>query len=253
MTESFFLTLNSNARGEFENVNRNSSFKTHLGKMITFESAFEVALVDLRVPMTLENVHAKMNEIVVISNNVNQQMLAKNYKLKTGYYHNTAMLISELNQLLGEFLYFEVNENGFVTIDTEKDGGLSVFYFSEGLKHILGLERGEIIGQKNFHEGALPINLNRGLHNTLNINTNIIEHQLVDNTHNASLRIVSTGVEKYDYGFDKMYSFQRLHYKKLNCSRLEYIEININSENMEPASFTFGNSTVTLHFRRCLE
>lgn len=254
MSESFFLTLNSHAKGEFDNVNTNSSFKTHLGKMITFESAFEVALIDVRVPMSLENIHTKNNNVLAISNDLLElDTVMKNYKLKTGYYHNPSMLVGELNYVLGDFITFAVDNHGFVTIDTKKVGGSSVFYFADDLHKILGLSKNEIIGQKNIHTGERPINLNRCLHNTLSVNTNISEHQLVDNTHNSSLRIVSTGIEKYNHGFDKMYSFQRLHYKKLNCSRLEYIEININNENNEPTSFTFGNSTVTLHFRRCLE
>lgn len=253
MTEPFFLTLNSNARGEFHDVNTNSTFKTHLGKMITFDSIFEVALVELKVPMTLENIHAKMNKILGISNDAEMNSVTSNYAIQTGYYHNPSMLIKQLNTVLDEFISCQLDENGFISIDTEKGGGVSVFYFSDELNKILGLPKGEIIGQKYIHEGSMPVNLNRGLHDTLSVNTNIIEHQLVDNTHNFSLRTVATGIEKYEYGFDKMYTFSRLQYKKINCSRLEYIDINISNENNEPASFSFGNSTVTLHFRRCLE
>jgi len=252
MNESFYLTLNSSASGEYGHKNTSSNFKTHLGKMITLEGAWEMALVECRIPMTLPNVTEKTAIITAISNDAADSLVHR-YKIRSGHYGDAKVLIEELNTVLNNHMSLELDQKGLVSIDTQKDTFLTAFYLSDELHNILGLRKGEIIGQNYLHKGIEPVNVNKGIFSTFNISTNIIEHQLVDNSHNSTLRSVPTFASEYNFGFDKMYTFNRLHYKKLNCNRIEFIEINISNSKNEIVTFEHGNSSVLVHFRRCLE
>lgn len=250
MSDPFYLTLNSDASGEFFSYNTNSNFKTHLGKMITLENSWEVAITELRVPMTLANVSPEMCNIIGLSNETDEQIFT-NFSIKSGHYKNNFTFLTELNTVFAKCLAFNIDVDGYINIDTLKD--LNIYNFSAPLKEILGIHKDDVIGHEFIHKGVIPFNIQRGLSSTLNVNVDIIDHQLIDNTHNTCLRSVPTYAADYNFGFDKHYSFQRLHYKKIKCNRLEYISINITDNKNRSLSFLTGNSTVQLHFRRCLE
>jgi hypothetical protein len=161
---------------------------------------------------------------------------------------------SELNSSVKGEIKFTLDKNNILTAEIKKATSQEIIYFNERLVKILGLSSSKISNKQEKHVGVRPVKPNYGLCSTLNINTNIIEHQLVDNSHNSLLRSVANYAEKYNYGFDKHYNFTKFHYKKLNCNRLEHIEINISNELNEEVSFGPNSSTgVLLHFRRCIE
>lgn len=249
MTDSFYLTLNSHAAGEFFSTNTNTNFKTHLGKMITLENSWEVALTELRVPMTLANMHSDMCNVVALSNETDKDTVKK-FSIKSGYYKSNHSFITELNGVFRDCLVFTIDD-GIINIETLNE--TAAYYFPDALSQLLGFKKNTIIGQNYYHTADVPINIQTGLSSTLNVNIDIIEHQLIDNTHNTCLRSVSSCADTYNFGFDKLYSFQRLQYKKVKCTRLEYIGINISDEKNRQVSFLSGNSSVQLHFRRALE
>lgn len=256
MNEPFFLTLNSNAAGEYQEHNSTANFRTHLGKMMFLENAWEVALVELRVPMTLSNIPQELCKISRHSS-LHDHSFFNYYFLRHGFYNDATTLILELNKSLKGDVKFSLDKNNYLLIEVKKkkiDEALEIFYFDERLVKILGLPDSKITNKQDLYVGVRPVKPNFGLCSTLNINTNIIEHQLVDNSHSALLRSVATYAERYTYSFDKHYNFTKFYYKKMNCNRLEHIEINISNESNEQVSFGPNtSSSVLLHFRRCTE
>jgi hypothetical protein len=253
MNEAFYLALNSNADGEYYEHNTSANFRTHLGKMLLLENAWEVALVEVKVPMTLDNVPMKICKVM------RQSLLAEKlvfyyYYLRPGFYFDAASLISELNKTFKGEIEFSLDKNNIVRIYTKKAESSEIFYLEMQLANILGLSDSKISNQHDLYTGVRPVKPNYGLCSTLNVNTNIIEHQFVDNSHNSTLRSFTTYAERYGYGFDKHYNFQKFQYRKLNCNRLEHIEINISNDSNQVVSFGPNTSTsVLLHFRRCIE
>jgi hypothetical protein len=253
MNEAFYVSLNSNADGEYYEHNTSDNFRTHLGKMLLLENAWEVALVEVRMPMTLDNLPLEISKIIRQSL-LDEKLVYYNYFLKPGFYFDVSTLISELNKACKGEIKFSTDKNNIVSISIKKAASSEIFYFEAQLAKILGLADSKISNKQEMHVGVRPVKLNYGLCSTLNVNTNIIEHQLVDNSHNSVLRSVATNAERYSYGFDKHYNFSKLIYKKLNCNRLEHIEINISNELSQEVSFGANtSSSALLHFRRCIE
>jgi hypothetical protein len=253
MNEAFYLSLNSNADGEYYEHNTSANFRTHLGKMLLLENAWEVALVEVKVPMTLYNVPQKICKVMRQSL-TDEKMVFYNYYLRPGFYSDAATLILELNNTLKGEIEFFLDKSSIVSITTKKASSSEIFYLETQLAKILGLADSKISNKHEMYKGVRPVKPNYGLCSTLNVNTNIIEHQFVDNSHNSTLRSFTTYAERYGYGFDKHYNFQKFQYRKLNCNRLEHIEINISNESNQDVSFGPNTSTsVLLHFRRCIE
>lgn len=256
MNEPFFLTLNSNAEGEYKEHNSSASFRTHLGKMLFLENAWEMALVELKVPMTLPNIPQDICRITRHTT-LHEHPFSNYYHIRHGSYNDATALIIEINKVLDGEMKLTLDKNNYLNIEVVRrklDEAPEIFYFDEKMGKILGLEERKITNKQELYTGVRPVRPNLGICSTLNINANIIEHQLVDNSHSALLRSVSTHADKYSYLFDKHYNFTKLHYKKLNCNRLEHIEINISNESNEQVSFGASTSTsVLLHFRRCIE
>jgi hypothetical protein len=179
------------------------------------------------------------------------------YYLRHGFYNDAATLILGLNKSLEGELIFSLDKNNYLIIEIKKKEAaeaLEIFYFNDRMVKILGLAENKITNKQEIYVGIRPVKPNYGLCSTLNVNTNIIEHQPVDNGYSNILRSVATHADKYSYCFDKHYNFTKFHYKKLNCNRLEHIEINISNESADDLSFGANtSSSVLLHFRRCIE
>jgi hypothetical protein len=181
MNEAFYLALNSNADGEYYEHNTSANFKTHLGKMLLLENAWEVALVEVKVPMTLDNVPLKICKVM------RQSLLAEKlvfyyYYLRPGFYSDAATLILELNKTFKGEIQFSLDKNNIVRISTQKADSSEIFYLETELANILGLSDSKISNQHDLYTGVRTVKPNYGLCSTLNVNTNIIEHQFVDNS-----------------------------------------------------------------------
>jgi hypothetical protein len=249
MNNSFYLTLNSSGDGQFKKYNTPSHFKVHLGQTIEFFGAWEVALIEIRLPMTIPNLQFPHNRIVrtTIDNSIETDALVERN------YGNIADLLHELNKIFKHRLKFAADKNNIFHIESIKSEHHPLYFFSDDLKDILGLKRSDVVGEIDFLIGTYPINLNKTIPSTLSITSNIIKHQFVDNTHSNLLRIVNNNSINYKFGFDKMHTFERLQYKPLACNRLENMEFNIMDGNGKLVSFEHGTSTLLLHFRRSLE
>lgn len=255
----FYITLNSHAGGDFQTSNTPQNFKCYLDKTLLLEGAWEIALVEARVPMTLYNVSESIGAVTVLSNvqdntvEMGERQEVSHYQVPAGYYANISHLLAKLNKTLDAIAEFGLNEDGFVYIDLEKDKNFSAFYFSPILLSMLGFAPNEKIGQSTIHTAAQIFNLNTSFPSCLNVNTSIIQQQLCDSGHSETLRALPDFALKYLVGHDRFYIFERLHYKKLNLHRLEVLEINIRGMRGEVLSFLSGSSSVLLHLRRCVE
>jgi hypothetical protein len=254
MRDSFFVTLNSD-NSEYYKLNRAARFQVHLGQMHELEGAWEVALAELRIPTTLRN----FRDTTIVSKVAVDLIDAPSYLKVVDYmpaenYVNVKDLIDDLNKKFAGRMKFSVDKDGKVVIEQHESAkSLVHYYFPDHLKDILGLERHEIIGMHNIVLGKYPVNLNKGIVGSLSVHANIIEHQIMDHTHTNIMRNISTSAHNYKFGYDKIYTFEKLFYMPVVNHRMETLEIHISDGKGMEAPFNHGTSTAVLRFRRSAE
>jgi hypothetical protein len=240
MSDSFYITLNSNASSEFQKQNNASYFKTHFGQLIEFSDNWECALVEIKLPMTIKNVQSTYNTVVCTT--IENSLVID--KLTDRNYGTPADFMNELNKVLKNRVKFSLDKSNICHLEISKMTDHALYFFPDQIKDMLGLRRSDTVGETDYLSGCYPVNINKSLPSVLYVNTNIIKHQIVDNTHTCLLRAVPTMASTYKYGYDKIVTFEKLHYKPLALNRLEYMEIGINTPQGENVSFDYGHSSV---------
>jgi hypothetical protein len=243
---SFYVTLNSSAEGEFMKQNNASCFKVHFGQVLDFEGEWEVALVEIKFPMTISNINRSSSRI--ISTNMDDSILFD--QLSERDYGTAADLIAHLNKRFKGRLKISLDKSNIVHFEMSKTEEPTIYFVQDELKDILGLKRSDTIGENEYLSGTYPVNLNKSLPSVIYVNSSIVKQQLIDNSHMPLLRIVPTSAAQFKYGFDKVLNFPRPQYKALASRRLEYIDVYITDCFGEQVSFDYGSSSVLLHFRR---
>jgi hypothetical protein len=243
---SFYINLNSHAVSEFTIENNAGNFKVHLGQVLEFEGDWEVALVEIKFPMTLKNINETNSRIV--STDSDDSLLFD--RLAERNFGTPADLINHLNKRFKDRLKISLDKNNIAHFEVNKSAYQSLYFVPVELKDILGLRRSDTLGETEYLSGTYPVNLNKGLLSVLYVHSSIVKHQIIDNSHMPLLRMVPTGSTQFKYGFEKLVNFPRPQYRPLAKRRLEYIDIYITDSLGIPVSFDHGSSSVLLHFRR---
>jgi hypothetical protein len=240
------VTLNSNAEGEFMKQNNASCFKVHFGQVMVFDGEWEVALIEIKFPMTISNINKASSRI--ISTNMDDSLFFD--QLSERDYGTAADLIAHLNKRFKGRLKISLDKSNVAHFEMNKKEEPAFYFIPDELKDILGLKRSDTLGENEYLSGTYPVNLNKSLPSMIYVNSSIVKQQIIDNSHMPLLRMVPTSAAQFKYGFDKVLNFPRPQYKPLATRRLEYIDVYITDCFGTPVSFDFGSSSVLLHFRR---
>ena len=84
----------------------------------------------------------------------------------------------------------------------------------------------------------------------LNICSDLIGEQIINNGHEKILRSFHISPEKYTHGFQKKENFSKLFFLPIVKKKIEYVDIYIKENLQDEASFTHGTLKVVLLFRQ---
>lgn len=256
----FYLTVSSDSGCHFQDSNSISRFKVHLGRVIELTGEWEVALFEISFPETFENV--RDGACIIHKENIgelpNSPVLLRvksEHVIPNGFYHTTETFCNALNDITGDILHFEVNDDknnktsvyaNVVALAKEK----VLYTFSANLSDILGFRRDIVIANNKTTESEVACDLRKGMPLSLNVFSDIIPDQLVNNTHDKLLREVHLKPEKFKYGFQQHRNFERLVFLPVIKKNLEYLEFHIKDEQGREISFSHGTLKLVLLFRR---
>jgi hypothetical protein len=116
--------------------------------------------------------------------------------------------------------------------------------FSKNLADILGIRQYK--RKANVYVSEAEIDVNRGCH-MMFVYCDIVQDSIVGDVKAPLLRTVTT---RGRYGESVREVFTKPIYVPLRTNQFQSLEIAIKSETGQPIAFNYGNSCVTLHFRR---
>jgi hypothetical protein len=260
MSEQFYLTLSSDSPCGFNNTNKTSSFKVHLGRVLHLPGQWEVCLFEIWYPTTLFNVRQDACEVVKEKTSFNEETGERGFtgdmgfsvvNLAPGYYHNNADLINEINHKLNPDVQCQIDADKHIKFTTNAYNNayeyLETFRLNPSMRDILGLPKSDL---DYIIQGDMKMDLRKGLPSTLSVTTNIITEQIVNNSHTKILRSFQVNPNKYEYGFQRKVEFNKLVFLPVSVKEIECVEINIIDDTGSLASFTQGHLKVILQLRK---
>jgi hypothetical protein len=256
----FYLTVSSDSGCHFQESNKISKFKVHLGRVIELSGDWEVALFEMFYPETFDNI--RKGNCFILKENIGQLPNSDNIlrvksqtEIQNGFYHTHESLCTALNECTGDTLHFGVdadkNNKTIVYANNMAHANEKVIYeFSDTLVDILGFSRGLMIDDLNISEGIVPCDLRKGMPQSLKVYTDIIADQLINNTHSKLLRELHLNPDAFKFGFQQHKNFERLVFLPVIKKKLEFLEFLIKDEQENEVSFSHGTLKLILLFRR---
>lgn len=241
--DSFHVTLVSDDSMEYHEDNSATSFGNKLYKRVNLNEDWEVALLELHVPVTMSNFYHNNSSVwVSIHGNI-----TLHYILPEIYYSDVNKLLDKLNTAMLKSYIFSL-ENGHVICtpsNLEEPMGIK---FSETLALQLGF-----VPVQDFQSGILKANedpnLDAGLPNLIYVYTNVVQPQFVGSSAHRLLRVVSLNTSHLHRGSTVCLSVQHPQYLPVATKVLDHIEINIKDASGIALPFQCGRSSVVLHFK----
>ena len=239
----FYMTLPSNASMDVFPNNLVTHYFTKLPHPIDLEGQWEVGLVSMSYPHNHYNIRRDEASIVCVKNT-----LPYSFFLRSGYYHSLKALevaIEGMTKMATlKFFHLEIDD---ITRKT------TIIVERKDTEVILGKVLARILGfgeQVTFTHGIylspMQVDLNRGF-NYIFVYSDIVESSVVGNTSAPLLRIFPISGKSGDLITKEV---QNIHYKPVQKSQFDTIEILLKNENGENIPFEGGKSVVTLHFRK---
>lgn len=256
----FYLTVSSDSACHFQESNKTSNFKVHLGRVIELSGEWEVALFEMSYPETFDNIR-KGNCYILKENvghlpdSIKELRVKSQTEIQNGFYHTVESLCTALNDCTGDSLHFGVDANNsnktIIYANNMARANEKVIYeFSDGLLDVLGFSRGLIIEDLNVSEGLVPCDLKKGMPQSLKVYSDIIADQITNNTHSKLLREVHLKPDNFKFGYQQHKSFERLVFLPVIKKNLEYLEFHIKDEREQELLFAHGTLKLILLFRR---
>jgi len=256
----FYLTVSSDSGCHFQESNKISKFKVHLGRVIELSGDWEVALFEMFYPETFDNI--RKGNCFILKENIGQLPNSSNIlrvksqtEIQNGFYHTHESLCTALSDCTGDTLHFGVDADKsnktIVYANNIAHANEKVIYeFSDGLLDILGFNRGLKIDDHTISEAIVPCDLRKGMPQSLKVYSDIIADQLINNTHSKLLREVHLNPDKFKFGFQQHKNFERLVFLPVINNKLEFLEFHIKDEQEKLVSFAHGTLKLILLFRR---
>ena len=278
MADSFYIHLPSDSSLDVFPDNTISRFTTKLAKPVDLDGPYEVGLSEIIYPTNYYNIDNRSKTykfwIRCITKTVNPETqeevsVEENRKkrlLRSGNYRNLDEFLTSFHKQINDVLvennlpassvrFVKEDDDGKIMLvvnrprDRTSMDGL-YFMMSPQLSSRLGYED-QIISTSLFetHRCSSKNNfeLNMGK-NLMYVYSDIISHCLVGDVSAPLLRASNLPVSTVTGAIHL--SFPDVHYKPVQKSQFDTIDIHINSDEGLNMSFLSGKVLVTLHFRR---
>ena len=245
MSGHFYLTLPS-----APDVAR---YVTKLPQSIRLDGDYEVGLSEIVYPHTWNNVDNKQEIYWIGEFDLATSKLTKTY-IKSGYYcdgdafaasltHQATRTFAHLNDISVKFSF--VKHAGRIRMQV-RNSNEHIVVISWDLMEFLGFREKVIAKKEADLIGAKAFDVNRGL-NLMYVYCDVAAHGAVGDAKAPLLRVCNVSGQ---HGRIVHVTYDRPHYVPVGRREFDAIEIAINNERGDPMPFEFGNSMVTLHFRR---
>ncbi len=254
----FIVTIPNNSSERYYPDNSQNHFKIYLPHELSFETKYEVALLEVTYNQYFYNLIDQTITITYVKSN--QRKIIK-INLVDGYYPNIEKLIEEINDTIQtnssihktiksklNIDYSSLTKKATFTIKSNVN--LIVLTISEKLAKLFGIE----LNDNNEYETTqsftsnYPCDVFRGLH-SMYVYTNIIERQIVGDSLVPLLRII--GIDNKNNDEHVTVRFNNLRYLPVSLNNIRTIEIDLRNEYGDRLPFQSGTVIVSLHFRKC--
>jgi hypothetical protein len=281
--DKFWMTLSSDSPCEFNLENKCSKFRVHLGKVIELNGKYEVALCEIFYPATLYNIRG--NECFITEdvnehfNNPGMKILectfrnenneeiceaeltevdfhhhTNKHSLANHYYHTPDEFIEAFNTQMSKMFRCELEAKtqkiNLKCLSVGNENEIIYYLLSPTLESILGFPMGTVFKPGNMYSSTTKCDLRKGLPSMLNVCSDLVSEQIINNGHDKVLRSLYISPEKYTYGFQKKETFAKLFFLPVVKKKIEYVDIYIKEQMQNEASFSHGTLKVLLLFRR---
>lgn len=271
MKDQFYITLPSNSSMKFFPNNTTARYTTQLPRRIELVGEWEVALVEIQYPLTLQNINEPYNVVRfhvhrsdtpaenlhdIPTSSGEKRVAHGQFLIEPGIYTDIWEIIRALNSLatIKEHLEFGRADSAddrlaVVRKCSCKDG--HYLSFSGGLRQQLGFPK----LTSNIRDRLVadyPLNLHSGIPSQMFVYTDLAEPRIVGDVYAPLLRIVRTVGKNFHNGVSESKSLAPPHYVPLLLTNFRTIEIDIRDSQGRPMPFTRGTLTATLHFKRSL-
>lgn len=261
MEDDFYMVLLSNSSTRYFPENKSTHFVTRLPRRVELTGQWVVSLIDIHVPLNLQNVSTDEKDRCMSYTPHGGQIDTK-FFVHPGLYRDLEELLEELNTRTHEsHLEFFLKPGFYVGV--RKKCGNEVcaaskhdFRLCQPLGKILGFDPSSTSQRLIVDNGEIwsdfPANLNANLPKNLLVYCDICQPFMTGDVYAKLLRNVPLDLSHYTYGRTLSVNFARSLYVPLICTNFETIEILIRSEIGEKVSLDYGTVTLTLHFKRVL-
>jgi hypothetical protein len=244
MTDHFYLILPSNA---------GARYVTKLAERIRLDDDYEVGLSELVYPHTWYNVDNRDGKYWIGAFDIAANRLFKT-RIKSGYYkngeefaysltHQSTRTFADVPDVSAKFTFVKRTNQIRMQIRNSNE---RVVVLSWELMEFLGFHEKLIAAKEADRIGSKAFDVHRGL-NLAYVYCDVASHSIVGDTKSPLLRVCNV---TRTHGRVVHVTYDQPHYVLVGRREFDAIEIAINNELGEPMPFEFGNSVVTLHFRR---
>ena len=248
----FILTLPSSSSANYFPNNTLHNYTTQLPQLISLESEYEVALMEIQYTNNLFNI--PRDETIFLSfkpDPEDEEFTRLSAILKAGYYSSITELTAAIKKTIRDALgvhnaLFDLSVDTVsrkVTMNIRENAKELEVIFPQLLNKMLGYPDGSIKGEK---VGDAAYDIMKGLH-SMYIYSNILRPQIVGDSMVPLLRVVPIHGDRDQHVRE---SFQQLQYVPLNLRSFQSVEVDIRNEFGQDMPFHSGEVLLVLHFRR---
>ena len=248
----FYIWLSSDTASPEFPENKTNHFFTSYHSALELDNRWEVAIVEFLYPHSWYNVDSGDTDIYTKFRYSEVFTIDHNYKISTGFYATSDLLLDEINSKLPtKFLLKHNNLDGKISLTIPPKSSIQ---FSSKVNLLLGLGSSDNAPYENTGEDeplvrtgerALDTMINK---NIIYIYSNVIKPVIAGHYFVPLLRTMVTSPD--NHGEYVNISFKTPHYLPIATRRINHIEIEIRDGVGNSFDFKFGKITVKLHFRQ---
>ncbi|KAK3910708.1 DNA-directed RNA polymerase subunit beta' [Frankliniella fusca] len=246
----FYVFLPSNASPEVYPDNTTSHFKTELAQRMELYGRWQVALIEMHYPNTIEPVVQGDNEITIMSDT-----FVDTVSVRPGSFSSTNAFVIGIEDALkvmkesNEIQYFSLLPDQrckFMPLTAHDN---TKVHFSPRLALQLGLAHAGPYPANEEILGVKPVDISLGIPSQMFIYMDVLEEQIVGHSRAPLLRTVSVDT-KAQFGSMTVVHFDPPIYFDLKTKSFDTVQIDIRDHAGRYVPFEFGTSTLLVHFRR---